>query len=400
MTSSPIPNAKARFFNRDGTGPLAGGKLYTYVAGSVNTPKTTYKDYNNNASNTNPIILDAAGEADIWLDGNYKLDLYDSLDVAQWAAPIDNVSSINSGNTSYTTTGSSNAYILTPSPAITSYTNSFFTIKASFGNTGPATININGLGAVALTKSGSTALASGDIVSGNMYNIAFDGTGFQILNLAGSFTAISGTTLTISGATTLAVVGTGYVKAIAGALQSSSTSIPITDLAAQAANTIVTNATAGSAAPTAVAINTSSLVGRAAAGNIGNITLGAGLSFSGSTIVSSSPFSKSFTSAVQTITSAGTLTLAHGLGGVPKFVTTTLINTSAEGGYSVNDRVAVYNCNDNATNNLGASIVPDATNLNIKFSAAAQTYNIVNKSTGARFDIDNTKWKVEFFAAF
>jgi hypothetical protein len=86
----------------------------------------------------------------------------------------------NSG-TYYDTTGSANAYILTPNPAITSYAaGQRFFIKANFTNTGAATININSLGATALTKQGTNALVSGDMVSGVIYEIIRDGTQFQV----------------------------------------------------------------------------------------------------------------------------------------------------------------------------------------------------------------------------
>jgi hypothetical protein len=57
----------------DGNGrPYAGGLVYTYEAGS-STPKVTYKDGTGDA-NTNPVILDSDGRADIWLDtGAYKM---------------------------------------------------------------------------------------------------------------------------------------------------------------------------------------------------------------------------------------------------------------------------------------------------------------------------------------
>ena len=68
---TPIPFVKARFFDRCGK-PLAGGKVYTYEANTT-TPKVTYKDPYGLTPNTNPIILDAAGEADIYLDGTYRI---------------------------------------------------------------------------------------------------------------------------------------------------------------------------------------------------------------------------------------------------------------------------------------------------------------------------------------
>lgn len=72
---TPIPFVKARFFDRCGK-PLAGGKVYTYEANTT-TAKTTYKDPYGLTPNTNPIILDAAGEADIYLDGTYRIRITD-----------------------------------------------------------------------------------------------------------------------------------------------------------------------------------------------------------------------------------------------------------------------------------------------------------------------------------
>lgn len=61
--------------------PLAGGKIYTYEAGT-STPKVTYTDSGEGTANANPVILDANGRADIWLgDGSYKFVIYDSSDV-------------------------------------------------------------------------------------------------------------------------------------------------------------------------------------------------------------------------------------------------------------------------------------------------------------------------------
>lgn len=76
------PIARQRFFDNNGL-PLAGGKLYTYTAGTT-TPVTSYSDRSGTA-NTNPVILDANGYCDIWLDsGYYKFVLKDSLDNTLW----------------------------------------------------------------------------------------------------------------------------------------------------------------------------------------------------------------------------------------------------------------------------------------------------------------------------
>lgn len=47
-----------------GTGPLAGGKIYTYEAGT-STPLATYQDLAGSTANTNPVILDSAGMAQV-----------------------------------------------------------------------------------------------------------------------------------------------------------------------------------------------------------------------------------------------------------------------------------------------------------------------------------------------
>jgi len=72
-------------------------------------------------------------------------------------------------------------------PAITAYVaGQAFRFISAGANTGAATININGLGAKAITKSGATALSSGDIPAGAAVTIIYDGTQFQLSSGAGS----------------------------------------------------------------------------------------------------------------------------------------------------------------------------------------------------------------------
>lgn len=93
-----------------------------------------------------------------------------------------------------TTTGSANAYVLTTGLSLAAYVSGqAFKIKTNFANTGAATINVDGLGAKSIVKNGSTALASGDLASGQVYEIAYDGTNFQ---LVGKFGQTEDATLT------------------------------------------------------------------------------------------------------------------------------------------------------------------------------------------------------------
>jgi hypothetical protein len=75
------PSPKQQIFGTDGL-PLVGGKIFTYAAGT-STPIATYTDYTANTANTNPIILDSLGQANIWLlnTTTYKFVVKDANDV-------------------------------------------------------------------------------------------------------------------------------------------------------------------------------------------------------------------------------------------------------------------------------------------------------------------------------
>lgn len=92
MVAILTPFPKFRAFDANGD-PLAGGKVYTYRAGT-STAKATFSDQSGTVANANPTILDANGEADIWLatDELYKFQLDNAQDVQQWV--VDNVGNI------------------------------------------------------------------------------------------------------------------------------------------------------------------------------------------------------------------------------------------------------------------------------------------------------------------
>jgi hypothetical protein len=89
--------------------------------------------------------------------------------------------------TSYSVTASgTDTYTATPSPALTAYAaNTRFFIKFTNANTGAATLNLNALGAIAIKKSGTTALSSGDIAAGQVLQLLYDGTNFQVVGGGG-----------------------------------------------------------------------------------------------------------------------------------------------------------------------------------------------------------------------
>lgn len=68
---------------------------------------------------------------------------------------------------------------VTPSPTVYVAGQTFRFVSAG-ANTGATTLNINGLGAKNVTKRGTVALASGDIPSGVVIEVVYDGTQFQM----------------------------------------------------------------------------------------------------------------------------------------------------------------------------------------------------------------------------
>lgn len=93
---SPVAGAGWQFFDSNGV-PLAGGRLYTYAAGTT-TPETSYTASDGLTANANPIELNSAGRVsgttEVWLTITtaYKFVLKTAEDVQLWSA--DDISGI------------------------------------------------------------------------------------------------------------------------------------------------------------------------------------------------------------------------------------------------------------------------------------------------------------------
>jgi len=140
---SPIGGAGWQFFDDNGT-PLAGGKLYTYVAGTT-TPQTTYTSFAGNVPHTNPIILNSAGRVpggEIWLTFMaYKFILRTSADVL--IATYDNIrgNGANEGSVqNFTGTGAQSVFMLSAAPysenSTNVYVNGVYQQKNTYAVTG------------------------------------------------------------------------------------------------------------------------------------------------------------------------------------------------------------------------------------------------------------------------
>ena len=115
----------------------------------------------------------------------------------------------------------------TVSPSLTAYTaGQIFSFVVGTTNTGAVTLNIDGLGAKAVTRTGSVALVAGGMVTGQVALVEYDGTRFQLLD-PNAFTdllvsgLLTATNVTASGLLTV----TTYVESVVaiGTVTSSST---------------------------------------------------------------------------------------------------------------------------------------------------------------------------------
>ena len=137
---SPFYGAGGQLFNDNGD-PLAGGKIFTYLAGST-TNATTYTTSAGNVQHSNPIILDGAGRVpsgEIWLSNGitYKFVVNDSAN--NLIGTFDNIKGI--GDTAFlnivnfTGTGSQTSFTLPVAPISENYINVFINGVYQFKNT-------------------------------------------------------------------------------------------------------------------------------------------------------------------------------------------------------------------------------------------------------------------------
>lgn len=71
--------------------PLVGGKVYVYEAGTT-TALDNWTDAVKTSPNTQPVILDSTGSADIWYEQSAKIDVKTEDDVQVEGFPVDNLS--------------------------------------------------------------------------------------------------------------------------------------------------------------------------------------------------------------------------------------------------------------------------------------------------------------------
>jgi hypothetical protein len=359
------------------------------------------------------------------------------------------------GHATIASTGSANAYVLAYASAPAAYVDGQqFAFRANFTNSGAATANVNGLGAKAIQKqavAGLVNLASGDIQSGQHVVLEYDAGLDKLILLTPQFGAGLALPITpTNGGTGLSTLtahgvligeGTGNVVPTAagtpgqmlssgGALADPSfanlqlvttKTADYTLVAADQGGRFVMN----SAAPHAITLPDDATVGNG--WTVCLVDQGAGaltvarastdtIASGGSTVLTSIKLSQGdqgcltadgashgifwwqgvrhYDSGQQTITAAGSLTLAHGLGVQPPIVEIYLHCVTAEQNFSVGDEsLFIFG----PTNNNGLNMAPDASNLSIRIGSSG-SFGLLNKTSGVGFVVTNANWKLIFRA--
>ena len=204
------PTPKQQIFGSDGA-PLVGGKIYTYLAGT-STPATTYTDFGAGTANTNPIILDSFGQANIWLLStvSYKFIVRTATDVLLYtvdniSTPLD-ISALAAPPPIGNTTPNTGAFTtLTASGAVT--LTGLGAMKLNAGTTAERPAPSNGM----IRYNTSTAAMEGyinsawtSLVSGTAVSSVATGTGLTGGPITSTGTiAIDSTVATLTGAQTL-----------------------------------------------------------------------------------------------------------------------------------------------------------------------------------------------------
>lgn len=440
MAVQQAPPPEWFFLNASGA-PASGWHLFTYAAGTTNK-LATFTDSTGVTPNSNPIVLDSRGQpsaaglpVSVWLTSGtaYKFVLdsgtsdpptnivwtVDSvIGVAtaniNFAAisdalagtsttlvmnPLDTANAVQQGFGAVADTGVANAYVGTFTPAVAGRViGETLQLRIANSSTGAlATVNA-GLGIDAWKKQtpvGLKPIMAGELVTPGLQPFSWSPTDNSWLSGDSLPRPTWSLPLAKTGGYTIVAADRNRVINFSGLAADATVTFP-TSANSEAFEVTITNSDAGiNPARACVLTPPSGTLDGFATRKLyrgGRVTVcGDGINW----------FTKSgkynFISAQQTITAAGGLTLAHGLGVIPlRSLNILLVNTTGEGNYVAGDITPYFSSTPPA--NQGVAVVPDATNLNIRYGSTANTFTIPNKNTGAALNITNANWNAVFLA--
>lgn len=206
---------------QDQAGNAVSGASVTVYNYGTTTKASIYSDSIGTAK-SNPVTTDSSGYFEFYAsNGRYTLTVTGANTAGKQVADvlvqdINDASYLSSSNaqaqtyTAFTTTGSSGAYVVTASPAVTLTSGTRLRLNFSFSTSGACTLAANGTAATAIKQyNASGSKVDPTIVAGQLADVEFDGTNWVILNpltpsvtagiTLGTFTALSGTSVDFTG---------------------------------------------------------------------------------------------------------------------------------------------------------------------------------------------------------
>ena len=318
-------------------------------------------------------------------------------------------------------TGTGTAYSVTLAPAPSALAAGlWFSFRAPTANTGPLTVNVNGLGNKPLLLPNRQPLAGGEITAGQQVWVQYDGSQFQMISprsIPHAWYAAD------SGAANAYVITLPGVEIVA---LNQLTGIPITFLAAAActgASTLAVNGLAataitkkGATALSANDIQTGHAVTVVYDGTrfqlVGSMDAPGlpSLGVAGTTVY---PYSVTFDdngrltaisggvnyTTVAVPAGGASVTFTHGLGRTPAFVRAVLLmGATTEHGFTVGDERDVSSAYmDSGTNDFDAfGVTASATSVVV--SRYNDTLYIPHKTTGLNSAVTTANWQLKIYA--
>ena len=283
--------------------------------------------------------------------------------------------SLAQGGTAYyvggTTGGSGTTQTLSaPSPAYMLSAGNLVSLIAGVTNTGSLTLNINSTGAISVVKrttSGLAALAAGDWVANQPYQVYYNGSQY-VMDFPSTALSAGVTSLTVTNATNggIAVTSNGTTGGVTVTLGLKPSDLATKSSPATSDSILIMDAAASNAPKTATIAKILSL-----ATSTGTVTTG--------TTLSMNPYATATTSSGN-----------HSLGSVPAILDVYLVCLTGELGYSAGDEVPL----DSGRSGGNTSYNVSASATQVFIATTSNAVAITDRSLNTAGNITPANWKL------